>query len=160
MPRVRHFDEKAVAFHVTTRTANGAFYMASVAEKQALLLALDFYRRRGDCALYGYVIMANHVHIVVRPGPNSGLPRFVDGFKTWTSRHNTAKPAGTSLWERRYDDNAISTLAELRDVLQYIHNNPVRAKIVATAQEYAWSSIHNYLADGQSMIEIDTAWTQ
>jgi len=158
MARVKHYDDSCAVYHVTARTRGGAFHLASVRDKQVLLQAMDFYRRRADCRLFGFVIMDNHTHLVIRPRPGLALSEFADRFKTWTSRHNSAKRAGTTLWERRYDDNAVRDEPELRDVIAYIHNNPVRAGLVQRAEDYTWSSIHNYLEDGHALIEIDTDW--
>jgi putative transposase len=102
--------------------------------------------------------MDNHLHIVIQPKTGLGLARVADNLKTWISRRNSAKPAGSRLWERRYDDNAIQSQREMHQVLDYLHNNPVRAHLVERASEYPWSSIHNYLGGGKALIEVDTGW--
>jgi len=98
------------------------------------------------------------LHIVIQPKSGCGLARIADNLKTWISRRNSAKPAGSRLWERRYDDNAIQSEKEMQQVLDYIHHNPVRASLVERASEYPCSSVHNYLGDGKVLIEVDTCW--
>ena len=71
-----------------------------------------------------------------------------------------AKPPGDTLWERRYDDNRIPRTRELAAVMDYIHANPVRAGIVNRPELYPWSSVHNYLQDGKSIIGVDTDWLE
>ena len=154
MARVKHGQDDWMSYHVTTRTLNRQFYLEQPPDKRLILAAMDFYRRRGDFKLYGFVIMSNHIHVIIHPAPGVLLARIVNGIKTWTSRRNSAKPSG-SLWERRYDDNRIKSDKELRSIVQYIHNNPVRAGIVSDPQAYPWSSVHSYLRDGRELIEID-----
>jgi len=154
MARVKHGQDDWMSYHVTTRTLNGHFRLERPSDKRLILSAMDSYRRRGDFKLYGFVIMSNHVHVIIHPAPGVLLARIVNGIKTWTSRRNSAKPSG-SLWERRYDDNKIKSDKELRSIVKYIHNNPVRAGIVSDPQAYPWSSVHNYLRDGRELIEID-----
>ena len=88
------------------------------------------------------------------------MSEIVRDFKSWTSRTNAQKPAGKPLWERRYDDNFVTSAEELQRVLEYIHDNPVRAGVVGSCEEYAWSSAHSYLRDGREIIEIDADWWQ
>jgi len=158
MARAKHYSEANAIHHVTTRTLERKPYLAKPVDKQLVLNALDFYRRRGDFALYGFVVMDNHLHIVIRPKNGCGLARIADNLKTWISRRNSAKPAGSRLWERRYDDNAIQSQREMHQALDYLHNNPIRAHLVERAGEYPWSSIHNYLGGGKALIEVDTDW--
>jgi REP element-mobilizing transposase RayT len=157
MARVFHGYEDWASYHISTRTVDQQFWLASPADKQVILQALDFYRRRGDFRLFGFVIMSNHVHFIVQPALDLRIGRIVDGFKTWTSRRNTAKTSST-LWERRYDDNAIKNAEEFNGVLKYIHLNPVVAGIASVPEDYAWSSVHNYLKDGKALIDIDDPW--
>jgi len=157
MARVRHGQDDWLSYHITTRILEGQFFLMRPSDKRVILAGLEFYRKRGDCELYGFVIMNNHIHVIIQPAQGITLARIVNGLKTWTSRRNSAK-CGSGLWERRYDDNRINSQKELRSVLQYIHNNPVRAGIVTEPQAYPWSSIHNYLQDGRELIEIDTDW--
>ena len=158
MARVRHGQADWLSFHVTTRTTGGAFYLASPEEKKRILDALAFYRKEGRFRLYGFVVMDNHLHLVIQPEEEQPLADIMRDFKTWTSRTNRLKPRGRKLWERRYDDNRIDSADELRSVLRYMHENPVRARMATAPQDYPYSSVHNYLRDGRELIEIDTDW--
>ncbi len=157
MARVRHGDEEWCAYHITTRTLGGKFLLSRAQDKQVIVSALEFYRDRKDFELYGFVVMDNHIHLVLRPAEGIGLSAIVDRLKTWTSRRNFTK-RGSALWERRYDDNRIKSRKEMQSVLRYIHGNPVRADMASRPEDYLWSSVHNYAGNGQCLIEIDTEW--
>ena len=158
MARVLHGQGDWLTYHITTRTLGQAFYFARPADKLTVVSALAFYRERGDYQLFAFVVMDNHVHFVIQPAPGKPLGDILRDFKRWCSRRNTSKPAGQSLWERRYDDNRIASARELRSVITYIHHNPVRAGIVSRPQDYRWSSIHNYGYETRPLIEIDDDW--
>jgi len=158
MARTKHYEDGGQIYHVTTRTVDQSFWLRSPEEKRRILSALDFYRRRGDFRLFGFVVMDNHVHTVIQPAAGIALGDIMQNLKTWTSRANREKPAGTVLWERRYDDNVVQSFRELRGVLDYIHANPVRAGIVSAPEDYSWSSVHNYRTDGREIIPVDVDW--
>ena len=158
MARTLHPTEGGAVHHVTTRTLAKAFYLAAAKDKQILVDALRFYRHRGDFVLYGYVVMDNHVHLVIQPRCDLGLSSIVRDVKKWTSRHNQAKPVDAQLWERRYDDNQIRDSKEMRNVLEYMHNNPLRAGIVEHAEDYLWSSARNYAGRRPTVLDVQTEW--
>jgi putative transposase len=157
MARVKHGEADWQCYHVTTRTLNSAFWLASDREKNWIIEALRFYLDRNDFLLFAYVIMSNHVHLVLQPNPGRTLGGIMAGFKRWTSRHNSMKPAGSSLWERRYDDNRIHSTKELHDVVRYIHQNPVHAGMVSEPEDYQWSSVHCYLGQ-KALLPVITNW--
>ncbi len=158
MPRVKHTHDEWQVIHVTTRTLDQKFYLASAAEKQRILDAISFYHSAGRYRLLAYVVMGNHVHMVICPVPPQTVSRIMRDWKAWTSRHNVSKPAGEPLWERRFDDNRIHSTRELTEVVQYIHDNPVLAGIVKGRSEYPWSSVLNYYHDGKELIPVDVGF--
>ncbi len=158
MARVRHGQDDWTAYHVTTRTLGEAFHLAPLPEKKRILDAIAFFASRGDFVLYGYVIMSNHIHLILQPSSELALSAIVRDFKKWTSRRNQAKAAGSSLWERRYDDNAIRSRREMGTILEYVHQNPVRAGMIGQAEDYEWSSARNYAGRTDVMIEVARQW--
>ena len=160
MARVHHGQAEWMCYHVTTRTADRRFYLAQPEEKRKILSALAFYRRKGRYKVFGFVVMNNHVHVLLQPACGQRLSDILRDFKAWTSRQNASNPRGAPLWERRYDDNEIHSRGELRRVLAYIHNDPVHVGLAPTAEAYRWSSVHNYLDNGLQVIETDADWWQ
>ena len=158
MARTLHSTEIGEVYHATTRTVQQAFHLVADADKLRVVEALRFYHQRGDFRLYAYVIMNNHLHIVLQPMQDSTLSEIMRDFKKWTSRHNRPKGDADALWERRYDDNQIASQTELRRIIEYIHQNPVRAGLVNKAEDYFWSSARNYAGIAPVALEVDTEW--
>ena len=105
------------------------------------LLHFDGYRYR----LVSWCIMPNHVHALVEP--RADLGRIVQSWKSFSSRRVMAsrealglKIPGPHLWMRDYWDRYIRDEAHFRAVVEYVHENPVKAGLVKTSTEWRWSS--------------------
>jgi REP element-mobilizing transposase RayT len=153
---VKHYFEKGHFYHLTTRTLDGVPAFASDTAKQKVMDVLTFYRERGDWRVYGFVVMNNHVHVVVSQ-ESRGLNDVIRDFKKWVFRQLRG-PGADPLWERRFDDNAIQGQKEMEDVVTYVHNNPVRAGIVQRPEDYFWSSARNCAGLTPVAMEVDKVW--
>jgi REP element-mobilizing transposase RayT len=156
LPRVKHHFEPGHYYHITSRTLGGVHAFASDADKKMVVDALAFYRRRGDWKLFAFVVMANHVHLILLE-TGAGLSTVIGNFKKWVSNGASYGP-GYRLWERRFDDNAIVHASELREVVQYLHDNPVRIGLVRRPEDYFWSSARNYAGIAPVPMEVDREW--
>ena len=89
--------------------------------------------RFGDSRTYGllsYVIMPNHVHLLMVPNEETGLGKIMCSIKSYTaSRINTLLGEQGALWQEKYWDRLIRSPAHGRRVVNYIRNNPVKAKL-------------------------------
>lgn len=97
-------------------------------------------------ALHAYVLMSNHVHLLVTPEEPDGLSRMMQAqgrrFVAWfNKRHGNI---GT-LWEGRFRATVIESERYLLTCMRYIDSNPVRAGLVAQCREYLWSSHAHYI---------------
>ncbi len=118
MPRVKHYFEPGGFYHLTTRTLEGEHAFASEGAKRTVVEALASYRRAGRWRVHGFVVMVNHVHVVVSE-TGAGLREAVRDFKKWVW-HQLRGAGGVGLWERRYDDNAICSVREMIEVIDYV----------------------------------------
>jgi len=158
MPRVRHYFEPGGFYHLTTRTLDGEHAFAAERTKQTVVEALDYYRCAGRWAVHAFVVMANHVHAVVSK-TGDPLEEAIRDFKKWVW-HQIRSAGGGPLWERRYDDNAIGSLREMKQVTEYVHNNPVRIGLVRRPEDYFWSSARNYAGLKPVAMEVDMQWSR
>jgi putative transposase len=93
------------------------------------------------CAVHAYVLMTNHVHLLVTPAHANSLPRTMQTLGRRYVRYvNAAYRRSGTLWEGRYRAAPIDSEAYFLACCRYIELNPVRARIVASARDYAWSS--------------------
>jgi putative transposase len=94
----------------------------------------------GHYNLFAYVVMANHVHVLLEPGVP--LSRAIRGIKGVSARdaNATLDRVGKPFWQDESFDHWIRNGAELERIVFYIENNPVKAGLVKRAQDWPWSS--------------------
>jgi superfamily II DNA or RNA helicase/REP element-mobilizing transposase RayT len=104
---------------------------------QDTLLHFDGDRYR----MLAWVIMPNHVHVVVETLSGTTLAQTVRSWKNFTAREaNKFLQRTGQFWQHDYFDRAPRDEQELYNIIDYIHNNPVKAGLVARAEDYPWSS--------------------
>jgi putative transposase len=90
--------------------------------------------------LYGYCLLANHFHLLLRPRESS-ISRIMQSLLvSHTQRYHRHHRSGGHVWQGRFKSPVIQDDEHLLIVLRYIEANPLRAKIVARAEDYPWSS--------------------
>jgi putative transposase len=93
------------------------------------------------CTVHAYVLMTNHVHLLVTPRDVESLPRTMQSLGRRYVRHiNTVYRRTGTLWEGRYRAAPIDTEAYFLSCCRYIELNPVRARMVRHPGDYSWSS--------------------
>ena len=96
---------------------------------------------RYGCAVHAYVLMTNHVHLLVTPRAADSLPRAMQALGRRYVRHvNTVYRRSGTLWEGRYRAAPIDSETYFLACCRYIELNPVRAGMVRGPRDYRWSS--------------------
>jgi putative transposase len=96
---------------------------------------------RWEVELHAYVLMTNHVHLLLTPGRAEGIACLMMSLGRRYVRYVNRKYARTgTLWEGRYRSSTIDSDAYLLACYRYIELNPVRAGLVLRPQDYEWSS--------------------
>jgi putative transposase len=124
-------------------------------DRQACFFAVEDYRLylelmqeaagKYDCHVHAYVLMTNHVHMLVTPQQSLGVSFMMQRLAQRYVRtmNSTYRRTGT-LWDGRYKAGLVDTGRYLLTCMRYIELNPVRATMVSHPAEYAWSSYrHN-----------------
>lgn len=110
-------------------------------------------------ALLGYVLMPSHVHLLIGCSSGAQLSRFKQTFKSLTARE--LFPGQGSVWVPRFDDLVIASEKQFWVKLNYIHENPVRKKLVPLATDWHWSSARFWMLNepnGALTREWDWSW--
>ena len=91
--------------------------------------------------LLAWVVMPNHVHVVVHPYPDSCLAGIINGWKTFSARRiNEQLGRRGSCWMLDYWDRYVQDEEHLQRVIAYVEHNPVTAGLCEKAEEWPWSS--------------------
>jgi putative transposase len=97
--------------------------------------------RECGCAVHAYVLMTNHVHLLVTPEDETSLPRTMQILgRRYVRYFNRLSRRSGTLWEGRYRAAPIDSEAYFLACSRYIELNPVRAKMAAHPRDYPWSS--------------------
>ncbi len=133
--------------HITHRGVNRAATFIDEDDCSAYLQALGACAQHHEVLLHGYVLMTNHVHLLVSAGAQGAVSRMMQAVGRRYVRALNAKYRRTgTLWEGRYKSCLVDTDRYLLTCLRYIELNPVRAAMVERAEDYHWSSARHHLA--------------
>lgn len=95
--------------------------------------------------LHAYVLMTNHLHLLLTPQQDQGLPKMMQAVgRSYVQVFNKIHARTGTLWEGRYRSTLIQTERYFLACMAYIDLNPVRAHMVAQPEDYAWSSYGHY----------------
>lgn len=112
--------------------------------------------KRYQVKLHAYVLMTNHVHLLMTPADESGISKVMSllGQHYVQYINRTYRRSGT-LWEGRHKSSLIQTEEYLLLCYRYIELNPVRAGMVESPQDYPWSSYRHHAWGEKSLLVAD-----
>ncbi|MFZ1546357.1 MAG: transposase [Candidatus Nitrotoga sp.] len=137
--------------HVIQRGNNRDFIFAADADYQFYLRCLKEAADKHSLTVHAYVLMTNHVHLLVTPATESSLSKTLQSIgRRYVQYFNFTYQRTGTLWEGRYKSTLIDSERYLLTCMRYIEMNPVRAEMVAHPSDYPWSS---YRANGQGNMD-------
>ena len=131
-------------YHVIQRGNNREFLFDDNACKEMLLDLLTSYREKLGFDLFGYVIMGNHYHLIIRQTETSLQTIMHRVLSVFGRRYNILNSRSGHVFEYRYKAIPVMDDKYLMSLLRYIHQNPVAANMCARVSDYAWSSDRLY----------------
>jgi putative transposase len=142
MPRKARIIVPGSAHHVMTRGIDGQVVFRDDSDRERLLSLLGKNLLRFNCACYAWVLMDNHYHLLLRPieADLGSIMRRVNG--GYARYFNMRYGRRGYLFQDRFKSLATQELDYLRELIRYIHLNPLRAGIVKSLrglEKYQWS---------------------
>jgi putative transposase len=128
-------------------------YLGSVASRDLFEDALQKVHLRYRFDVFGYVVMPEHVHLLVSEPGKESLSVALQGLKLSVSRRARTRP----FWLPRYYDFNVLTEEKRLEKLNYIHWNPMKRGLVDRPEDWRWSSYHYYQTGEQGRVTI-TGW--
>ncbi len=131
-------------YHVMARGSGKQNIVADDEDRGRLLVCLERAVERSGWVLYGFVVLTNHLHLVLKtPRPNlaRGMQHFLSSYANgWARRHQQSG----HLFQGRYRTELVEDETYLWGLTRYIHLNPVRAGLAAAPDAWRWSSCPGY----------------
>jgi len=141
MSKLPHFYLEDYCYFITTTTEGRNPVFAD--DKYALILwdVINNQRKRNRFYLLGFVIMPDHLHLVVVPRGGIKTSFIMQEIKKGGARLiNRSRKWKGKLWMKEYYDYVIRDEADLVEKINYIHYNPVNKGLVENEEEYSFSS--------------------
>jgi putative transposase len=170
-PLKRHYGRGDLHF-ITFSCYRRRPFLGTRRARDRFVKILDAVRRRHEFLLVGYVVMPEHVHLLISE-PKKGTPSKVlqvlkqKVSSTLRRRGKRADPGQLSLpfsreetdvpafWQRRFYDFNVWSEKKLKEKLEYMHANPVQRRLVRHPKDWLWSSWTHYEKGEKGLIRID-----
>ena len=131
--------------------------LASAGAKRLIELALEQTRRQYRFWLTGYVVMPEHVHLLVSEPERATLSTALQALKQSVARRLIG--GRKHFWQARYYDFNVYTPKKRIEKLRYMHRNPVERELVSKPEDWIWSSFRHYATGQAGVVEIESEWT-
>ena len=155
MARKPRIEFDGALYHVVARGNRKEAIFRTQSDYERYLDLIYRYKERYHFRLYAYVLMPNHLHLLIETA-DIRLSTIMQGLQqSYTIFFNRKYDAVGHLFQGRYKAILCDKDAYLLTLVKYIHLNPVRAKFATRADEYPWSSHHAYLHEAQRLDLID-----
>lgn len=148
--------------------------------RDLVIESLQFFFAKKGLHVHGYVIMTNHIHLVVSATGEQNLSEVIGNFKSFIATSilkelpnsnesrrewlmylfgffakKNQRPSAHQFWQTDNHPIDLYTSRVIQQKLNYIHNNPVRANWLRMPQHYIYSSASNYLDEGRGILKVE-----
>ena len=149
MPRLRRIVTPGQPLHITQRGINHWPTFFEAVDYARYRLALQRASDDAGCIVHAYVLMTNHIHLLLTPKDTMAPARMMQALGRCYVRYFNDRYRRTgTLWEGSFRSKPIASDEHLLSCYRYIELNPVSAKLVGDPRAYEWSSFHAN-ADGR-----------
>ena len=137
---MKYAPQEMRVYSVTAVTAGRRRLFQVASNAELLIDTLRNYRSQGKFEIHSFVVMPDHLHVLLTPAPTVPLEKAIQLLKGGFSFRLKSK---MDVWNKGFFDRRIEDRASFDACKEYIEQNPVRANIVLKASEYAYTSLMN-----------------
>ena len=143
MPRIKRIKSLTNTYHVMIRGVNKRKIFEDKQDREKFLQLLKYYQKKYEIEIYGYCLMDNHVHLLLKD--NDNLNRFMQCIQAVYALYFNKKYKRIGhLFQDRYKSIPVENQKYMLECLRYIHQNPVKANITSV-DNFNWSSYNEYI---------------
>jgi putative transposase len=155
---LKRFQEARCLHFVTFSCYNRAPLLSTPQSRDVFEQTLEHARQWYGFYVAGYVLMPEHVHLLVTEPERKTLSVALQMLKQNVA-HQLRAPEGGPFWQSRYYDFNVWSEAKRIEKLRYIHRNPVKRGLVQRPEDWQWSSFCHYASGAEGAVEIESHWT-
>lgn len=145
MPRQARKKSETGIYHVMFRGVNREPIFTDDEDNWKFINILKKYKETSGFELYAYCLMGNHLHLLIKEGKEDlaqSFKRIAGKYVYW---FNAKYQRSGHLFQDRFRSEPVEDDTYFLTVLRYIHQNPVKAGMARTVEDYPWSSYQEYL---------------
>ncbi len=149
MTTPKHRTAPGTSYFVTTKCWQGRTIFQIRETAEILINTLFHYRDRGAYLLHDFVVMPDHLHLLLTPSPTTSLEKAVQLIKGGSSHQiHRERNQRMQIWQEAFYDWTIRDANDWRAKVEYIRMNPLRTKLAQRPQDWPYSS-----ANGQFTVD-------
>jgi putative transposase len=148
-------------------------FLGTAQARNRFVRILDEVRCRHEFSVLGYVVMPEHVHLLLSEPAESNPSKILQVLKQKVSRELCRgarrsesgrlslmfaddEDTAAAFWQRRFYDFNVWSAKKVQEKLDYMHANPVTRKLVLHPKDWAWSSWSHYARGEEGLLRIDS----
>jgi putative transposase len=155
--RLYRFQQSGSLHFITFSCYRRQLFLDTPRAKYIFERSLEIIRRKYGLFIIGYVVMPEHVHLLLTEPERSNLAAALQALKQSVSQQLIGHHG--HFWQTRYYDFNVFSTAKRIEKLKYIHRNPVKRGLVARPEDWPWSSYRHYLTGEQGDAQIESLMT-
>jgi len=144
MPRTKREKSRTGIYHVIFRGFKEQEIFKDDQDYYKFIQTLKDVKKLSGCELYGYCLISNHIHLLIKEGQESMATMFRRIGVRYVNWYNWKYQRRGQLFQDRYKCEAVQSSGCFISVLRHIHMNPVKAKLVHSPEGYEYSSYVEY----------------
>jgi REP-associated tyrosine transposase len=156
MPDFLRYPNEGFPYLVTTNVKDRQALFTNRYCCQIVMDGIRFLRTNLGHKVHAYVLMPDHVHLIVTPRENGNVSQVMHSLKLHTAREiGGLQGSKGGVWQARFYERALRTPKDVEEAIAYIHDNPIRAGLVQKREDYEWSSYRACILGEPIPIDID-----
>jgi putative transposase len=153
-PKPKRYQQQRCLHFITFSCYRRLPFLDSVAARQTFERELERVRSWYGCYITGYVVMPEHVHLLISEPERKTLSVVIQMLKQISS-HKLNLICAPQFWQTRYYDFPVWSESKRVERLKYIHRNPVKRRLAARPEDWQWSSFLQWSTGCEGRVEIE-----
>ncbi|MBP2242370.1 REP element-mobilizing transposase RayT [Cytobacillus eiseniae] len=155
MPRRAREKSKSGIYHIMWRGANRQEIFHDDEDRIRYIDILERVKKKSQLKVYAWCLMSNHVHLLLKEEDEELSTAMKRVAVSYVRYYNWKYRTTGHLYQDRFKSENVETEQYLRTVVRYIHQNPVKARIVQSVEQWRWSSCQAYYEQQSSTNFLD-----
>jgi putative transposase len=153
---LKRYQQARQLHYITFNCCRHLPYLETPAARDLFEQTLERVRCWYGCWINAYVVMPEHVHLLISEPERSQLAVVIQMLKQIVSRKMGERQP---FWQRRYYDFNVWSEKKFFEKMHYIHQNPVRRGLVKRPEDWKWSSFRHMATGEEGAVEVESQWT-